>query len=245
MGKADLHIHTRCSDGLATVEDTLAYIEHETDLDVVAITDHEDVTGGLRARELAARRGYRVVVIPGAEITTLGGHVLALFLEENVRSLRSVEATLEAIHARGGLAIAPHPLSWLTRSLGERTLDRVWRRAEAGVTFDGIELANPSPAGRQMAWRAQRLNAARWRLPVTGSSDAHHLRHVAAGYTAFPGHTVDDFVRALRAGATEGRLAPYAGTREIGLGRTVAQLAWGYTATPRKLLGRLPRRRAS
>src|SRR4051794_11012597 len=49
VGRADLHIHTRVSDGLATVEQTLAHIAGLRTLTVVAITDHEDVTGGLRA----------------------------------------------------------------------------------------------------------------------------------------------------------------------------------------------------
>ena len=85
MGKADLHIHTRISDGMASVETVLERAEHATDLDVIAITDHEDVRGGLEARELAAKRGLKVEVVPGAEITTRHGHLLALFIEETPR----------------------------------------------------------------------------------------------------------------------------------------------------------------
>ena len=130
MGKADLHIHTRISDGMASVETVLERAEHATDLDVIAITDHEDARGGLEARELAAKRGLKVEVVPGAEITTRHGHLLALFIEETPPIFRSVEATIEAIHAQGGIAIAAHPMSWLTRSLSRRTIDRVVERAE-------------------------------------------------------------------------------------------------------------------
>ena len=150
MGRADIHIHTRVSDGMASVAETLAHVEERTTLDVIAVTDHEDARGGLEARELAARRGLRVEVIPGAEVTTRQGHLLALFIERTPPIFRSVEATLEAIHAQGGIAVAAHPMSWLTRSLSARTIDRVTARNEAGATFDAIE-ANFSPAGRVSA----------------------------------------------------------------------------------------------
>lgn len=240
MGRADLHLHTRVSDGLATVSELLEYVAARADLDVIAVTDHEDAAGGLRARELAAKRGYRFEVVVGAEITTIQGHVVALFIENAPKSFRSVEATLEAIHAQGGRAIAPHPMSWLTRSLSRRTLDRVQARGEPGATFDGVELANPSPAGMQRRTLALRLNQ-EWGLAPVGSSDAHHLPHVGTGWTEFDGSSAADLRRALASGATRAAMGPYPGLREIGLGRTALGLAWGYAATPRKML-RLPRR---
>ena len=171
MGKADLHLHTSVSDGMYSVARLLEHVEHTLDLDVIAVTDHEDAAGGQRARELAAQRGYRVEVIVGAEVTTRHGHLLALNIETAPKSFRSVEATLEAIHEQGGIAVIPHPFSWLTRSLSERTVARILHRDEPGITFDAIELANPSPAGRATAARAARHNRA-WRLPVTGSSSS-------------------------------------------------------------------------
>ncbi len=234
VGLADLHLHTRVSDGLASIEEVLEFVEHRTDLDVIAITDHEDVTGGLRAQELAAKRAYRFEVVPGSEVTTRHGHVLALFVERDVPSLRSVEATLERIHEQDGLAIAPHPLSWLTRSISERTLDRICGRNEAGVTFDAIELANPSPAGlRTRAGPAS--NVERWRLPATGDRTPTIClnRH---GWTTFEGTTAADLGAALAAGKTGGELSRYPHAAEVGYRRIAMGLAWGYTATPRKML---------
>lgn len=234
MGTADLHIHTSVSDGMASVASTLAYIEHRTNLDVVAITDHEDVAGGLRARELAAKLGYRFEVIPGAEVTTLQGHVLALFIERTPPSFRSVESTLEATHDEGGIAIVPHPLSWLTRSVSARTLKRV--QEAGGPRFDAVELANPSPAALRTRDRAVALNADAWRLPVTGGSDAHHLVHIGTGWTEFDGTTSADLRRAIQSGATLAVSQPYPSLREVGLMKVAAGLAWGYSATPRKML---------
>lgn len=238
MGKADLHIHTRVSDGMASIEQVLEYVEHRTDLDVIAVTDHEDVTGGLRARELAAKRGYRFEVVPGAEVTTRHGHVLAWFIEKNPASFRSVESTLEMIHSQGGLAAVPHPLSWLTRSVSSRTLDRLLGRSEEGIGFDAIELANPSPAGLRTRNKASAANDERWALTPVGSSDAHHLPHIGTGWTEFEGTTAEELRTAILAGMTRGGMTRYPSAREVGYGQLVAGLGWGYLATPRKMLRR-------
>ena len=54
LGKADLHLHTLYSDGTASVAEVLDHVERHTDLDLVAITDHERIDGALRAREIHA-----------------------------------------------------------------------------------------------------------------------------------------------------------------------------------------------
>lgn len=193
MGKADLHIHTSWGDGTARVQDILKRAA-AVGLDVVAITDHDDLRAAWEARELAG--AYGLELIPGVEITTLQGHLLALFLEEPVKMLRPLEWTIQAVHEQGGVCIAPHPLSWLTRSLGERAVRRV------SADLDGIEVLNPSLAGRVTAAKVAALNDRLLRLPETGSSDAHHLLGVGAAYTEFEGRTAEDFRRSLKAGAT-------------------------------------------
>jgi len=234
--KADLHIHTRVSDGMASIEQVLEFVEHKTDIDVIAVTDHEDATGGLRARELATMRAYRVEVVVGAEVTTMGGHLLALYIESAPRSFRRVESTLEAIHAQDGLAVVPHPMSWLTRSLSRRTIDRICARGEAGITFDAVETGNPSPAGRITAVKAAALNDRLWHLPRTGGSDAHHLLHIGTGWTEFEGDGPEGLRLALEAGATTPMVTRYPSVRAVGIRQTAAGLVWGYAATPRKML---------
>jgi predicted metal-dependent phosphoesterase TrpH len=200
MGKADLHIHTTWGDGTASVRQIMDYVAAETDLDVIAITDHDDLRAGWEAQELAGE--YPFHVIPGTEITTLQGHLLALFLERPIKMLRPLEWTIQAVHDQGGVCIAPHPLSWLTRSLGERAVRRVHDDPHAEVYFDGIEVINPSLAGQVTAARVGELNDELLHLPRTGSSDAHHLRGVGSAFTEFDGRGAADFRRALMAGAT-------------------------------------------
>src|SRR5512142_621692 len=82
MGLADLHIHTIYSyDGTATVPAVLTRAK-QVGLDVIAITDHAEIKGALQAFDLAP--AFDIEVIPGIEITTAEGDLLALFVTEKI-----------------------------------------------------------------------------------------------------------------------------------------------------------------
>jgi predicted metal-dependent phosphoesterase TrpH len=230
LGKADLHIHTAHADGLDSAEAIVDWAETQTDLDLIAITDHDEVAAGLRAREYALRRGYRVGVVPGVEITTRGGHLLALGVERPFRMLRPLEESVDEVRAAGGICIAPHPYSWLTTSIGERGLRRLL--PEYGeAKLDGIEVWNPSLAGKVAHERTKVENALRWGLAEVGGSDAHAASFVGSAYTAFPGRTWDDFRRALLERTTRayGRFWSAAEVRPIAIKQTAR--AWFVTPT--------------
>lgn len=231
-GKADLQIHTADGDGEADACQLLDYVEGESDLDVIAVTDHDDLGGALRALEAWARGRYSFDLIPGIEVSTRSGHLLGLFLTEPVPSFRRLEETIEAVHRQGGIAIVPHPFAWLTRSVGERVLDRL---VERGPCPDAIEVASATFAARLTAERARRCNRRRYHLAETGGSDAHFLMHVGSAYTRFAGVTAEDLRRELLAGRTAGELGPRPKPLTW---RQIAQQAWrGYAVTPRKVLG--------
>ncbi len=204
-GMADLHLHSLHSDGLASIQELLDFVQQRTPLDVIAITDHDDLSGSLAARELVARGGYSFEVVTGMEVTTLEGHLLGLFLERPVRPLRRVEETILEIHAAGGLCAIPHPMSWLTHSIGQRAIRRVMARPEAEARFDAIEIANPSLAGRVTQRRTQRLNTTLG-LAEVGGSDAHFLPHIGMAYTLFPGRDAAALRRGLASGSTSALL---------------------------------------
>jgi hypothetical protein len=197
MGKADIHIHTTYSDGMATVEQVLEFAEYRTDLDLIAITDHDMFDGADEARNLAARRNYRFQVLTGMEITTIEGHLLALGLDKPVRSLQPLDRTIAQVHEHGGVVIAPHPMSWLIRSIGRNGLERIHRNPSDEVYFDGCETLNPSVAGRVAADRVRALNANLLQLAETGGSDSHVLPTIGSAVTVFPGNTAQDLMRAL------------------------------------------------
>ena len=232
MGRADLHIHTTFGDGLDSVEAILDHVEAATDLDVIAITEHDRLEVALRARETWARRGYPYDFVPGVEITTLEGHIVALYLEEPVASLQRVEATIEAVHAQGGVCFVPHPLSRLTRSVGVKTLERLDAH---GIRPDGLELATASPTARFYVGRAARLNRERYDLPTVGASDAHFREAIGTGFTTFEGTSAADLRAAFAAGAISGGQHRFPKLRDVGILRALCVPLAGLRATPKQL----------
>jgi len=192
-----MHLHTLYSDGTAGVQQLLDHIEAETDLDLVAVTDHERIDGAIRAREIHAAGDYTFGLVVGEEITTRRGHVLALFLEERIPALRPLAETLERIHDQGGLAIAAHPLAPLTPSLGRRSLVQLHHSTDPRHHLDGIEILNPSAAGRSRRLARYHLNQTLLHLPGVGNSDSHVLEHVGSAWTWFPGTSAEEYRAAL------------------------------------------------
>ena len=197
-----MHLHTLYSDGTMQVEALLDHIELRTDLDLVAVTDHERIDGALRARELHAAGDYHFELVVGEEITTRRGHVLALFLSERVPALRPLEETIERIHDQGGIAIAAHPLAPLTPSLGRRSLLRLHHDPDARHRLDGIEMLNPSIAGRARRPHRVTLNELMGFASV-GNSDAHVLELVGSGWTSFAGTSSAEYRAAIEGRTTQ------------------------------------------
>ena len=201
-GRADMHLHTLYSDGTMEVQALLDHVEQRTDLDLIAVTDHERIDGALRAQELHAAGDNHFGLVIGEEITTRRGHLLALFLTDRIPALRSLEETIERVHAQGGIAIAPHPMAPLTPSLGRRSLMRLHHDPDAGHRLDAIEMLNPSVAGRARRPHRTVLNEVMG-LAAVGNSDAHVLENVGTGWTWFPGTSSEDYRAAILDRTTE------------------------------------------
>ncbi len=201
---ADVHLHTLASDGLMSARELVDHVERYTNLDVIAVTDHDETSASLEAREWAAQRGYRVQVVPGVEVTTREGHLLALFVEDRPPALRGLLPTAEWVLARGGMCVVPHPFSRWTHSINVRAL----RLAVERGLVAGVEVLNASLAGR--ASRAPAVQFVQQHgLAGLGSSDAHMVSMVGLGRTRFPGRTPEELRDAIASAATsaEGRFA--------------------------------------
>ena len=201
MGRADLQLHSDLGDGLASPEEILAAAER-AELDVIALTDHDDIRGSFLMRDLAARRNSPVEIVTGVEVTTRSGHLLALWIEDELPMFGALAATVAQVHEMGGLAVVPHPLSYLTFSVGESSL-RGLQGSPPECRVDGIELRNPSYAGRVRGRRAAWLNATLLHVAETGSSDAHHAQLVGTAWTEYAGSTAADLRRAIAERTTE------------------------------------------
>ncbi len=220
---------------MATVSELLDHVVRAGTLDVIAVTEHDTLTAADEARNLHARGQYAFDVVGGMEVTTLDGHLLALYIDEPVPSFQRVEATLAVIHAQGGLAIVPHPLSWLTRSITVKTFDRVAAIANDGVYFDAIEEYNVSPAGRVTSAKARRLNRERFGLAAVGCSDAHFLQSIGSARTRFSGTSAAALRRAIETKTTAGEPGRAPRLSELGY-RNIALQQWrGMMATPRAM----------
>ena len=202
LGRADLHIHTLASDGTAGIEAILGYVERETDLDVIAITDHERIDAAVAARSMARDSGLRAEVIVGEEVTTLGGHLLALYLDRPVKPYRSLRTTILAVHEAGGLAIPAHPLVPYPLCAQGWVLRRLLEDADPAARPDALETFNPTSLGKPWHRRVVRF-ADDHGLAHVGNSDAHSLADIGQGWTTFPGRDAADLRRAIETRATE------------------------------------------
>jgi predicted metal-dependent phosphoesterase TrpH len=207
-GRADLHMHTLASDGVAGVEQMLARAE-ELGLEVIAITDHERVDAAHAARAIARARGMRVEVIVGEEISTRGGHVVALFIEERIRPWQSLRSSIAQVHEQGGLAIIAHPLVPYPLCASGRSIRRLLADADQRVHPDAIEAFNPTTAasrwGRRVPAFVEEVG-----LPAVGASDAHRPQDIGAALTTFPGASAEDLRRAIAEGTTAWEGSAYA-----------------------------------
>jgi len=201
LGRADLHMHSTYSDGLGTVEQILHRVQHHTNLDVIALTDHDVIEGALRARDLWAKGNYRFDFIVGEEVSTKEGHMLALFIEKRIQPDLSIEKSIELVHEQGGLAIVAHPLNPLFRHSCQReVLDRIF--ASKDVWLDGIETWNASFCGIGANRIAMRTNRDIYGWAEVGNSDAHTLSAIGRGCTWFEGKTAQEIRASIEAGLT-------------------------------------------
>lgn len=204
-GRADLHMHTTASDGTTPVPDLLSYLAcYRRDLDVIAITDHDTLDASLWAYE--HRHHYPFDIVPGLEVSSRGGHVLALWVTTLIPANLSLEETVIAIHEAGGLAILAHPLH-IEMDIVRYNARRYWQQPTvlSEAKLDALEGHNAAVALPGTNWMA-RVLARRAGLPMTGSSDAHTPGAVGSGTTRFRGKSGDDLRQSILTGdiAAEG-----------------------------------------
>jgi len=204
MGLADLHLHTIYSyDGTASLAAVLSRAK-QLGLDVIAITDHDVIAGALKAMEIAPN--YGVEVIPGIEITTADGDLLAFFITEKVDPGLSLVETVLRVRALGGVCVAPHPMAggMGMKSLSGRTILKALRDPAVAETLIGIETYNGTAIDRFSNHYANIL-ASQINIAKTGSSDAHIIDTIGFGLTEFEGKTAADLLLALKNKTTKVR----------------------------------------
>jgi len=201
MGLADLHVHTIYSyDGTASVDAVLTQAR-KIGLDVIAITDHDEIAGSLKALSLAPRYGMNV--IPGIEITTSEGDLLALNVTEKVERNLPLTETILRVGELGGFCIVPHPMAdgIGMKSLSAYSILKALRNADVADILIGIETYNGTTIDKINNHYAHIL-AEHLDLAQIGNSDAHVVEAIGLGVTEFTGSTVSALIKAIHKRAT-------------------------------------------
>jgi hypothetical protein len=117
------HVHTRRSDGRGTVEEVAAAAK-AAGLQFVLLTDHNDFA----PREPAFKSG--VLMVPGVEISTPYGHLVAFGMETPLDGPRARQEGVGAVEAAGGISVLAHPIQQ----------KNPWRDPEGARRAQGFEL---------------------------------------------------------------------------------------------------------
>lgn len=200
----ELHAHSaRSHDGVDPIETLLEHAQTRG-LDALAVTDHDAIDASLRAADLAP--AYGLVGIPGIEVSSHAGHVLALGVDRLVPSGLPFEETVACIHDAGGTAVVPHPFQKFRKGV----LAHV--DPEALVVADAIEVYNSRWLTGRTNRQARDL-AVELGMPMTAGSDAHVAEMVGQAATLVDAdqHDADAILAAICEGRTaiDGRRTPF------------------------------------
>jgi predicted metal-dependent phosphoesterase TrpH len=220
--KADLHVHTTYSNDSLITPQELVYYSKKNGLNAVAVTDH-DCWG---SAQKIARETTDFLIIPGMEVSSAEGHIVALNVKEPIPKGLTARETVLRIHAAGGVAVACHPFVRFKGCLKDRVCE----------TFDAIEIINAraSPYGtsvRKATETADRLN-----LSKVAGTDAHYGPQIGSGYTVIDAD--DASVEAVTRAIVEGRCQPrgQAVPATLNLMLQVGRIKRMITKQPRKLV---------
>jgi hypothetical protein len=194
--KIDLHVHTHYSyDSLITPEE-LVYYARKHGLDAVAITDHDRIDSALK---IAKETDF--LIIPGMEISSLNGHIVALNVQEQIPPKLSVDETVDKIHEAGGIAVACHPVTPFKVGLGKHTSSK----------FDAVEVINASAIPFGYSVKHGEKIASRLGIARVAGSDAHYGPEIGYAYTLVDAELeVEEIIKALSKGLCQpfGRAIP-------------------------------------
>lgn len=202
MYLADFHIHSTFSDGKQSIPDIVDLFGRQG-FGAIAITDHLCESASflgkaasylgrtltpatfphyldvLRSEGERAWKQYRMVLIPGVELTKnsisnhRSAHVLGLGVTEFIHADGDCRDLARRIRSLGGLAIAAHPVS--TRKMEKQTFHLWSRRDELRHEFDAWEVAS----GPYLFHEVLRSG-----LPLIANSDMHVRKQMTSWKTA-------------------------------------------------------------
>jgi len=193
--KFDLHAHSHYSKGtkipceaLASPRDIVAAAK-EKGLAGFALTDHDDIQGWKEAANEAKKQG--IVFIPGEEINTQRGHLVALGISEFIEPKLGLEETIDMIHQQGGIAMAVHPFDIKGSGVGEDMI-----KADVAEAFNSMNMDRFSNMIAEKKARALEM-------PMAANTDAHTAEMLGTASTTIDADNMDSAFKRMIKGRTE------------------------------------------
>jgi len=175
---AELHVHSSCSDGWLEPE-MIPGIAKKKGLDIVAVTDHNSIEGGIRAEKARHNGCY---VIPGIEVSLPRAHILGYFLRRDIKS-QNFQDVVKEIKSQGGIAVWAHPVHYpiFGRFRGKQPLIP---KPEELSLFNAIEVYNGrnSKKGNKKIFDLCKTNGV---FSCIAGSDAHFPFEIGRAKTIF------------------------------------------------------------
>jgi predicted metal-dependent phosphoesterase TrpH len=190
--EVDLHMHTDHSPDCATPVEVLLETARDRGLGAIAITDHNEISGALEARRIAAQMGGIEVIVAEEVKTAEQGEVIGLFLEEKIPRGMTMAETTAAIREQGGLVYVPHPFDRF------HSVPDYEHLLEMVEQIDILEVFNPRVALTAFNEEAERF-ARKYRIVPGAGSDSHVAQ--ALGSVRVRIHDFDgpaEFLEAMR-----------------------------------------------
>ena len=187
--KLELHTHNYYSlqekvlyDAVNSPEEMISQAS-KNKIDAVVISDHDTLDAIPRSKKSGKKEG--IEIIPGCEITTEKGHLLAVNIQEEIKKNLSVEETMDKIHEQGGIGIASHPFDILSYGIGKYS-----------KYCDAMEIFNPLNVDRLSNIKSK-IFSNKFKIPKVTGSDAHSTKMLNHGVVEVNADSIEQALKKI------------------------------------------------
>lgn len=173
--RVDFHTHTKFSSDSLTTPKKLVQTARRKGIDRVVVTDHNQIEGAIRAKELDPE-----IIIVGEEVKTTEGEILAAFVDEKIPPGLPPNVVIDQLRSQGAFISISHPFDSMRK--GSWNLEAL---VEILPLIDAIETFNARCMRPVFNWRAEAF-AKEYQLFGTHGSNSHAAFEIGRGSLILP-----------------------------------------------------------